>query len=352
MPCAAAFCGVAITAGLAYSAVSVTVANYRIAAKEGLRYTAERAEAGAVQVGICEVTIPRSHQTGELEAPSMLRLEVAEKADRHVILRKTERLEDQKFYDELRARVERSPRKELFVFVHGFNVPFEDAARRTAQMAYDLKYQGAPVFFSWPANDKLLLTYAKDETNVAWAAPHLKQFLLDVVHHTDAQSINLIAHSMGNRALTAALRDLSLELRDESRLFNQVVLAAPDIDADDFKLNIAPAISRTANRVTVYASSHDQALAASQMVHQYPRAGDSIVLVPGIDTIDVSAIDGGPWGHSYYGSSDPILQDIGQLLLATPTADRQWLTSSQQNGMTYWVLRTETATTSSQIPYR
>jgi hypothetical protein len=80
------------------------------------------------------------------------------------------------------------------------------------------------------------------------------------------------------------------------------------------------------------------------MVHRYPRAGDSIVLVPGIDTIDVSALEGGPWGHSYYGSSDPILQDIGQLLTKAAAPDqRQWLASSQQNGLTYWVFQSQTA---------
>ena len=78
----------------------------------------------------------------------------------------------------------------------------------------------------------------------AWRPrPHLKQFLLEIVKHTQARSINLIAHSMGNRALGAALREIDLELSDEARLFNQVILAATDIDAEDFRTNIAPPCS-------------------------------------------------------------------------------------------------------------
>jgi esterase/lipase superfamily enzyme len=43
--------------------------------------------------------------------------------------------------------------KQAFVFVHGFNVSFENALRRTAQIAYDLNFDGAPFLFSWPGGD-------------------------------------------------------------------------------------------------------------------------------------------------------------------------------------------------------
>ena len=46
--------------------------------------------------------------------------------------------------------------KQVFVFVHGFNVSFENALRRTAQIAYDLNFDGAPFLFSWPSGDGML----------------------------------------------------------------------------------------------------------------------------------------------------------------------------------------------------
>jgi esterase/lipase superfamily enzyme len=227
--------------------------------------------------------------------------------------------------------------------VHGFNVSFEDAARRTAQIHYDMRFDGAPVFYSWPANDKFIFTYPADETNIAWSVPHLKQFLLDIVKQSGAKSINLIAHSMGNRGLAAALREIDLEMRGESRLFNQVILAAPDIDADEFRMHIAPALQRTAQRLTLYASSHDEALMASQFVHRGPRAGDAgdgLIVVQGIDTIDVTAIDSSLWGHSYYGSSNPVLHDLRTLLSkAIPPGDRSWLSPAQRDGLTYWIFQ-------------
>jgi esterase/lipase superfamily enzyme len=160
---------------------------------------------------------------------------------------------------------------------------------------------------------------------------------------------------MGNRALAAALREIDLELRDQAKLFNQVILAAPDIDADDFRDNIAPAMQRTAQRLTLYASSRDDALLASQLLHRGPRAGDAgegLVVVNGVDTIDVTAIDSSPWGHSYYGSSDPVLQDLKLLFAqAALPQQRDWLSPAVRNGLTYWVFQpTRTAAAEASPP--
>jgi esterase/lipase superfamily enzyme len=341
-------CGLVVSLTLGYQAGAGSLAAVRRGGHLGPQYTSDRNTAGPVQLGLCEVTIPKSHQVGELESPSILRLEISPDADKHVILQKTERLADEQFYELLAQRVAASPRKELFVFVHGFNVTFEDAARRTAQIHHDLGYEGAPIFFSWPAHDKFVLTYSADEANVSWSAAHLKQFLLDVTKNSNAQSINLIAHSMGNRALAGVLKELERELAGQSRLFNQVILAAPDIDADEFRHSIAPSLTRTANRITLYASARDEALAASQLVHRGPRAGDAgrgLVVIPGIDTIDVTPIDTSPWGHTYYGSSDPVLRDLGLLLTqSAPPSRRLWLAPAQLDGHPYWVFQPQLAT--------
>ncbi|MFO7906356.1 MAG: alpha/beta hydrolase [Pirellulaceae bacterium] len=146
------------------------------------------------------------------------------------------------------------------------NVTFEGAARRTAQIAHDVQFEGAPIFFSWPSQGGLL-KYTVDANNVEWAVPHLRQFLVDVTRRSGATAVNLVAHSMGNRALTSALRELELQLGAESALFNQIILAAPDVDAEIFRRDLAPALVRSARHVTLYASSNDQALATSKKVH-------------------------------------------------------------------------------------
>jgi esterase/lipase superfamily enzyme len=322
----------------------------QIAAAPGAPFAYGNAR-GELEYGECIVTIPKIHKEGKIERPSIWRLEVQERSDRHIIVKSVERRDDKAFFDAVRRRVAESPREDLFVFIHGYNVSFETAARRTAQMASDLEFQGAPIFYSWPSQGGLL-QYTVDENNVAWTVPHLKQFLHEVVAQSNAKAINIIAHSMGNRALAAAIRELTLETRPTGKQFNQIVLAAPDIDAEVFKRDIAPMLTQQANQVTVYASSRDQALVASKLVHGYPRAGDSgsnLVVFPGVETIDVTEVDTGILGHSYYGNSQPILQDLEQLFCTSSGAARRpWLEPAERDGQRYWIF--EESTTASRIP--
>jgi esterase/lipase superfamily enzyme len=298
-------------------------------------------ERGELEMGTCLVSIPHIHRLGELEAPSIWRLELHEDPARHVVLLETQVQPADQFFTRLRERVANSPRKDCFVFIHGYANTFEDAARRTAQMAHDLEFAGAAVFFSWPAQGGVL-DYVTDRENMDWAVGDLEQFLLDVARQSQARSIHLIAHSMGNRGLTAALRSVARELED-GPLFHQVVLTAPDIDAAVFRRSIMPEIRGTAERFTLYASANDAALKLSRQFNGFPRVGDTndgLVVLPGLDTIDVSEVDTSLLGHAYYGGNQSVLLDLRELLErgASP-AERQFLRPMAAGQLTYWVFR-------------
>lgn len=299
------------------------------------------ADRGALELGICDVSIPKDHRLGELESPSIWKLEFREDPKKHVILLRVVPQPAETFFTALQQRVGRSARREAFVFVHGYNVPFAEAARRTAQIAYDLKFPGAPILYSWPSQGRLS-DYPVDETNVEWTVPHLKDFLGQLTAKSGAQTINLIAHSMGNRALTRALEKLALTEGGAGKpRFNEVVLTAPDIDAEVFA-SLAQEISKTARRVTMYGSSKDEALTASKKFHGYRRAGDTevITVVPGVDTIDASTIDTSLIGHSYYGDNSSVIADLKSLLLhGRPPEGRSFLKPSENSGRRYWIFR-------------
>jgi esterase/lipase superfamily enzyme len=294
---------------------------------------------GELELGTCEVSVPKVHEVGQLESPTVLRLEFREDPERHVVLLGVHPESPSRFFEDLRTCLDRTERKEAFVFIHGYNVGFQTAVRRTAQIAYDLKFEGAPIVYSWPSQEGLM-SYMVDETNVAWTVPHLKDFLLGVAEKSGARSVHLVAHSMGNRALTSALRELAMERREECPRFHEVILTAPDIDADVFRRDLAPAIVGMADRVTLYASSNDEALVASRAVHGYRRAGESgekVLVVPGVDTVDVSEIDTSFIGHSYYGSNSTVLADLFELIHGSKSADqRTWLRSMRLGASKYW----------------
>jgi esterase/lipase superfamily enzyme len=302
-------------------------------------YSSNRSPDETLALGTCNVSIPRDHRIGELESPKWWKLQFRQNPNRDVVLLGILPYSENKFYSELASDVKATKEKKAFVFVHGYDVTFEDAARRTAQLAYDLKFQGIPIFYSWPSRG-VTTEYPADEATIDWVKPHLKQFLEQLAARSNATSIYLIAHSMGNRALTGALQDIVIQAKSNPvPHFREVILAAPDIDAGVFR-QLAASIETAADRVTLYASSNDKALALSKNFHDYARAGESgrnLVVVKGIDTVDVTAVDTSFLGHSYFADNASVVTDIYGLLAGTPAAKRLCLSAESLVTLTYWL---------------
>ncbi|MNJ54476.1 hypothetical protein D3C77_499160 [compost metagenome] len=122
-----------------------------------------------------------------------------------------------------------------------------------------------------------------------------------------------------------------------------IILAAPDIDTELFKREIAPKLLRAERNVTLYASSNDRALSASQGLNGYPRAGDSatgLVILKGMDTIDASNVDTSLLGHSYYGDVRTIIDDMHYIIQQSlPVDQRAGLMSKGREPNRYWLFK-------------
>jgi esterase/lipase superfamily enzyme len=164
------------------------------------------------------VAIPRDHRLGVLESASIFRLQFRNDPKKHITVLSVVPQESDRFYKELSSRVATSRGREVLVFIHGFNVSFEDALRRTAQLAYDLAFDGAPIAFTWPARSismpiaalspvssaalfASMTEYDAAGENAELAAFSLREFLNEVRKRSGATTIHLIAHSMGSRVL-------------------------------------------------------------------------------------------------------------------------------------------------------
>ncbi len=295
----------------------------------------------ALSYGSCDVSIPRDHRMGQLESPSLWRLEFREDPAKHVVLLAADVQDRENFFAALKTQVRASAGKSAFVFVHGFNVSFEDAARRTGQMAYDLGFDGAPVFYSWPSRGDLA-AYTIDENNIEWSTPHITAFLADFLASTDAAQVYLVGHSMGSRGLTRAVADLLAAQPLLAQKITEIILSAPDIDAAIFKHDIAPKLAGARNPVTLYASSQDLALAASKAVHGYARAGDSgagMLIVAGVETIDATGVDTSFMKHSYFAEKRSALSDMFYLIRNHARADQRFLDSVDTLAGRYWTFK-------------
>ena len=300
-------------------------------------------ERGVLSYGVTKVSIPRDHRMGELESPSIWRLEFRGNPEKHVVLLDIESMNSDSYFEGITRKINESHKNSAFIYIHGYNVTFEDAARRTAQMSYDLGFDGAPVFYSWPSHGSTP-KYTFDEVNIKWAETNIKTFLAEFLKKSDAENVYLIAHSMGNRALTRVYIDIVKSNPSFRDRIKEVLLAAPDIDAEIFKRDIAPALAEAGKPVTLYASSEDIPLKASKVVHGgHPRAGDSgedLVVVPGVETIDATSVDTTFLGHSYYADERSIISDMFYIIHKSLRAnERAGLAEVNSSNGIYWVFK-------------
>ena len=296
-----------------------------------------RAGKEKVSLGFVEVSIPVNHKYGNIELPSVFSVMMTPDPDEYIVVKSITQLNSDVFFKSLANRVSRSPKKDMFVFIHGYNNTFEEAAQRTAQLAFDLKFPGASVFYSWPS--ETLLRYAIAEKNVEWSLQHLTQFLREITLKSGATEIHLIAHSMGNRALTNALSIFAKTKSLKPQTFKNVIFAAPDVDQTTFQA-IEPAVRSMTKNLTLYSSNNDKALAISSRLHDAPRlgqAGLSTYVSKQLDTVDASAVDSSMLGHAYYGDNPSVVDDIVKVVMESlPVYRRSLSVQTKQNGELFW----------------
>ena len=290
-----------------------------------LAYNADRAH--RLELGRAFVTVPKIHQVPEIERPWAIRIpyfdvtiyEQAEDPKKHFTLQEIKALTKADFLRLVRAQLAASNsfKNHALVFVHGYDTSFDNALYRTAQIAYDLHFDGAPFLYSWPSGGAVT-SYTYDRESAEGSEPYLRQFLDVVVKETGAKSISVIAHSMGNKPLLDVLRDMKAAA-PKGVVVSELILAAPDVDADNFT-NLAQQIRGLAKGVTLYAAANDRALLASRNFWGHYRAGDvpatGPLVVLGVDSIDVSAAstDVFALNHSDYAQNNDLMTDIAKLI--------------------------------------
>lgn len=293
--------------------------------------------------GVCEVAIPRSHKFGSIGTAWWRRWLRLEFADDHVkVVRRREIDGAAMFFDDLRQELASSQGNQLLVYLHGFNVSFDDAAIRAAQLFADLKVPGAAAFFSWPSKASVD-DYFADVERIGESEADIAAFLTGVATQLGGATVHIIAHSMGNRGLARAMQRISAAVTGAAGVrFGQIILAAPDVSVGLFH-DLARVYPTLSTRTTMYVSARDRALGLSRWLQDAPRAGFTppVTIVPNIDTIEVTNIDLTLLGHGYYAEAEAVLYDISSLLLHNlAPGQRLRLSASDIPGAAsgYWVI--------------
>ena len=235
----------------------------------------------------------------------------------------------QRLWPKIRERLANVPRKEIFVFVHGYNNTFDDAATRMAELWHFLGRPGLAMIYTWPAGRGGLRGYFHDRESGEFTVFHLKQFLRALGSYPEVERVHILAHSRGTDVVTSALRELLIEIRagdgdvQGTLKIGNLVLAAPDLDIEVLSQRItAERVAMVPQRLTIYISKEDKAIGLADWLYGSirrfgqlrledlnARQQEQLAIMEGLDVIDARVRKSGV-GHGYFHSSPAVSSDL------------------------------------------
>ncbi len=228
----------------------------------------------------------------------------------------------------LKDRLEGASRKDVVLFVHGFNNRFDEAGLALADIWHFSGRIGVPIFYTWPAASGGFFGYFKDRESGEFTIFHLKELLRMLSRAEGLENIHIIAHSRGTDIVTTALRELVIEARAagmsprKKYKIKNLFLAAPDMDFSVVGQRlIAEKFGPAIGQITVYMNGGDSALSFSQFLMSGLRFGrlnsdalttqerEIFTRVKNVSFINVKGVSSF-FGHDYYRTHAGVLSDI------------------------------------------
>ncbi|HEV7320493.1 MAG TPA: alpha/beta hydrolase [Ensifer sp.] len=192
---------------------------------------------------------------------------------------------------EIVRRLAVARRKEVVVFIHGYNNSFEDAALATDEICRTLQNQFVCIVLTWPAGGTggSFFGYNVDRESSEFAVADFKKAVRVIAGTKGVERLHLLAHSRGTDVLASVVQQLAIEAYvSRSSLWQRYKIAnavffAPDIDLDvassklfawvsdpdlAFGSKSTPSTlpSQGSMHLTVYSSPRDEALKASTLI--------------------------------------------------------------------------------------
>jgi esterase/lipase superfamily enzyme len=251
---------------------------------------------------------------------------------------------------EVQRRLAKAPKKEVMLFVHGFNETFETAAFTAAELCHFLGREHVCAFFTWPASStgNFLISYTTTTESADYAVEHLKKSIRVLATTPGVEGLQLLAHSRGTALTLRAVRELVLESiaagKEAADLYkiDNLVLLSPDIDIDIAAQQITGYMSdpdlvtvwpearlprSIKGRLTIYASPEDRALLVSRILFRSRnRVGQlrpedipekSQRYIEKLGRLDLISYEGKRtdlFGHSYFTTNPQVSSDLIQLV--------------------------------------
>ncbi len=275
---------------------------------------------GKLSLGTSLVSVPYDKKIGLHNENAFWMNSRDEKSSKNYELLDIRPLSSRSIESILAERLSASNEHNVFIFVHGYNTSFIQAAKTTARLAYHMNIPGSAMFFSWPAKGDRL-DYLEDEKVSAESDRQLADFLTQIADNNEISRIVLMSHSMGCVPLSRAYTILKSEL-DNNKLdkFTDLVMVTPDINLTHFNSYLASELSSGPAAVTVFTSDRDRKLMTSHDERFGVRLGDPLTgnRPQGIRFINASKKDTSLTGNPYWVKDGSVLEDVERIIHTTP----------------------------------
>jgi len=185
----------------------------------------------------------------------------------------------ERFAGAINAQLARSKKKDVYIYVHGYKVVYENPVLVSAELWHFLGYNGAFIAYAWPSTPSKF-AYIKDSDTSDGYARNFRMLLEFVAEKTDAERIHVLGYSNGTRLVTRTLEQLALinqgktadEIYAKMRL-HDVILVGSDLDRGVFASYVSDHLFDVPKHLTIYMSRYDKALGFSQFLTRRERLG-------------------------------------------------------------------------------
>ena len=298
---------------------------------------ANKPAAGDIHTGVARVVIRTAHQ--EIKPPSLwswlqsipckmfrcssekprIDAPIVEESDHDIA----------SFLGEIKKQFDRTDdaSRRVILYFHGFNSSFVHAAEQLA-LIMSRGIVGIPILISWPSGGEatfhrdeegpVVAAYRSDRTRAELSCPELARVLSMIVSTFGADSVNVLAHSMGAHLVSFIVLGCGgslegLDIRTEALSF-----AAADIGVQHFRMYY-PRLRSSTEHLTLHVTTNDLALITSRKANAYRPVGlggSGRFVEKGAVTVDVTRFENraGVLNHGVVFDVPRVAADVVQVL--------------------------------------
>jgi len=232
---------------------------------------------------------------------------------------------------EVKRRLALTPRKDVYLYVHGYNNTFEDAAFALAELWHFFGREGLPIVYTWPAGHPGIFGYTYDRESSEFTVFHLKQVIKWLSEQPEIENIHLIAHSRGTDVALSAFRELVIWARGaginprERFKIKNFIIAASDLDVQVVSQRVAAEyLALAVDQATLYTSPNDKAIGIAEWLFASPRGRVGTLSIDELNEEEIARMkvnagrvnvvnfegESTGYGHNYFRTNPAVSSDL------------------------------------------